>query len=75
MTAGGDVVHIPWGVDDSHDLARDVPRLKLVTATPFLTIPELVERLSTSKAQLTIAHWIGRFGWYQRSMQHYRYEF
>jgi O-methyltransferase involved in polyketide biosynthesis len=74
-TAAGSTVHLPWGVDEAHDLAKDVPRLRLVTATPFLTMPELVERLSTSKAQLALAHMMGRWGWYQRSMQHYRYAF
>jgi O-methyltransferase involved in polyketide biosynthesis len=73
-TAAGTTVHLTWGYDDLN-FAKEIPRLKLVTATPFLTIPELMERLSTSKAQAAIGRMMSSFGWYQRSMQHFRYEF
>jgi O-methyltransferase involved in polyketide biosynthesis len=74
-TAAGSSVHLPWGIDDPHDLEREVPRLRLVTETPFLTIPELVERLSHSPLQRRFADLMGRMTWYRKSMQHYRYEF
>jgi O-methyltransferase involved in polyketide biosynthesis len=74
-TAAGTTVHLPWGVDDQHDFAREIPHLRLITATPFLTMPELMTRLTTSPAQGIIGRMLAHFGWYQRSMQHYRYEF
>jgi len=74
-TSGEAGVVLPWGIDDPHDLEREVPRLRLEEAVPFLTMPELVERLSRSQAQRRLTEAIGRFGWYKRSMQHYRYEF
>ena len=74
-TAAGTKVVLPWGIDDPRDLEREVPRLRLVTATPFLTIPELVARLSHSRAQMMLSHVLGRMAWYRKSMQHYRYEF
>jgi O-methyltransferase involved in polyketide biosynthesis len=73
-TAAGTTVHLTWGYDDLN-FEREIPRLKLVTATPFLTLPELMARLSTSKAQAMIGRMLASFGWYQRSMQHFRYEF
>jgi hypothetical protein len=74
-TAAGSSVFLPWGIDDPHELEREVSRLRLVTATPFLTLPELVERLSKSKFQTKVANMMGSMGWYRRSMQHYRFEF
>lgn len=74
-TAAGTSVFLPWGLDDPRDFERAVPRLRLVTATPFLTIPELVARLSHSRAQNLVARMLGHFEWYRRSMRHFRYEF
>ena len=51
------------------------PACKLVTAVPFLTLPELVERLGQSGAQARLVRMLERFGWYRRSMQHLRYAF
>ena len=74
-TAAGSSVFLPWGLDDPQDLTREVSRLRFVTAISFLTIPELVTRLSHSKAQYKIANMIGHFAWYRNSMRHFRYEF
>jgi len=74
-TAAGTSVFLPWGIDDPRDLEREVPRLRLVTATPFLTIPELVALLTHSRAQAMLYRVLERFDWYKRSMQHLRYEF
>jgi O-methyltransferase involved in polyketide biosynthesis len=74
-TAAGSSVFLPWGIDDPHELEGEVKRLKLVTATPFLTLPELVERMSKSKFQMRVAQVLGSMGWYRRSMQHFRFEF
>jgi O-methyltransferase involved in polyketide biosynthesis len=74
-TAAGSQISLPWGIDDPHELEILVPGLRLVTAVPFLTMPELVERLSRSWAQARIASIIGRWKWYQNSMRHLRYAF
>ncbi|MBN1195579.1 MAG: hypothetical protein JXA08_09600 [Methanomicrobiaceae archaeon] len=47
----GGPVHLPWGIDDPRKLERLVPGLRLVTAIPFLTMPELVGRLAYSRVQ------------------------
>ncbi|MGE5375204.1 MAG: class I SAM-dependent methyltransferase [Bacteroidota bacterium] len=74
-TAAGSRVHLPWGIDDPHKLQKQVPRLKLVTAVSFLTLPELVQRLSRSPSQTRMANMMGRWKWYQKGMLHLRYEF
>ncbi len=74
-TAAGRRVHLPWGIDDPHQLEKQVPRLKLVTAISFLTLPELVQRLSRSPAQTRMAGLMGRWKWYKNGMLHLRYEF
>ena len=74
-TAAGARVFLPWGIDDPRALERDVPRLRLVTATPFLTLPELVARLVRSRAEAGLYRVLARFAWYRRSIQHLRYAF
>jgi len=74
-TAAGSRVSLPWGIDDPHELEKLVPRLKLITAVSFLTLPELVKRMSRSRAQTKLADVMGRWGWYRNSMLHLRYDF
>lgn len=74
-TATGTSVFLPWGIDDPRDLEKQVPRLRLVTAVSFLTMPELVKLLLHSRAQAMLYRVLERFEWYRRSMQHLRYEF
>ena len=45
-TVRGAKVELVWGIDDPHDLEKQVPKLRLVDSIPFLTMPTLVERLS-----------------------------
>ena len=47
---------LPWGIDDPRDLEKLVPRLRLVTAVSFLTMPELVKRLSQGRIQAMLYH-------------------
>jgi O-methyltransferase involved in polyketide biosynthesis len=74
-TAAGTRVFLPWGMDDPRELEKQVPRLRLVTAVSFLTMPELVKPLLHSRAQAMLYRVLERFEWYRRSMQHLRYEF
>jgi putative Ca2+/H+ antiporter (TMEM165/GDT1 family) len=54
---------------------KQVPRLKLVTVVPFLTMPELVERLSPSRAWRTIYGLLGHIPFLKRMVLHLSYEF
>lgn len=74
-TAAGSRISLPWGINDPHELETLVPGLRLVTAISFLTMPELVERLSRSRAQARLAGVMGRWKWYRNSMRHVRYAF
>jgi O-methyltransferase involved in polyketide biosynthesis len=60
---------------DGHEIEQHVPRLKLVSAVSFLTLPEMVPLLIHSKAQGWLYRRMERWKWYRRSMQHFRYEF
>jgi len=55
ITVGSRLTGMPvtlrWGLDDPHRLEREVDRLTLVDAVPFLTMPELVARLSRTRLQ------------------------
>jgi O-methyltransferase involved in polyketide biosynthesis len=74
-TATGTRVFLPWGIDDPRALEKQVPRLRLVTAVSFLTMPELVKLLLHSRAQRMVYRVMEHWAWYRRSMQHLRYEF
>jgi O-methyltransferase involved in polyketide biosynthesis len=74
-SAGGSRLHLPWGIDDPHKLEKQVPRLRLVTALSFLTLPELVQRLSHSPSDTRRAEMMGRWKWYRNGMLHLCYEF
>jgi hypothetical protein len=74
-TAAGAKVFLPWGIDDPQELVAQIFRLKLVSVVPFLSIPELVERLSVSRVQRISARMMGRWAWYQNAIRHLRYEF
>ncbi len=68
-------VSLPWGINDPRELEKQVPRLKLVTAISFLTMPELVERLSTSRAQRMMGRILNHITFYTKMIQHLRYKF
>ena len=62
-------------IKDGHEIEEQVPRLRLVSAVSFLTLPEMVPLLIHSKAQGWLYRRMERWEWYRRSMQHFRYEF
>jgi len=68
---------LSWAINDPRQLETQVPHLTLLKATPFLTLPELVARLSKSQsaAQRKIFEAMARFPWFRQSIQHLRYEF
>jgi O-methyltransferase involved in polyketide biosynthesis len=62
-------------IKDGHEIEERVPLLRLVSVVSFLTQPELVARLTHSKAQGWLARRMEKWEWYRRSIQHLRYEF
>ncbi len=62
-------------IKDGHEIEEQVPRLRLVSAVSFLTLPEMVPLLIHSKAQGWLYRRMERWKWYRNSMQHFRYEF
>ncbi|ACL16450.1 class I SAM-dependent methyltransferase [Methanosphaerula palustris] len=62
-----------WGMGDPRKLETAVPRLRLVTEISFLTMPELVERLSPSRARRAMSRLMGPF--VKKMVRHFRYEF
>jgi O-methyltransferase involved in polyketide biosynthesis len=74
-TVRGAKVELIWGVDDPKALVRLVPKLRLVEDVAFLTMPELVERLSRGWFSGALYGLMGRLPFYQHLVRHLRYEF
>jgi O-methyltransferase involved in polyketide biosynthesis len=74
-TVGDRRVLLPWSMDDPRELGQQVARLRLLTAVPFLTMPEMTPFLIHSRVQGMIAGMLERQAWYRRAIQHLRYEF
>jgi O-methyltransferase involved in polyketide biosynthesis len=74
-TTAGTRMFLPFGIDDPREIEKKVPRLRLITSVPFLTMPELVALLVHSRLQRMVYRALEHFAWYRRSIQHLRYEF
>ncbi len=74
-TVRGAKVKLVWGVDDPHDLEKQIPKLHLVEDVAFLTMPALVGRLSRSWFSGAIYRVMGRLSFYRNLIRHLRYEF
>ncbi len=74
-TVRGAKVELVWGVDDPHDLEKQVPQLHLVENVSFLTMPELVDQLSERRGPGAIYRIMGRLPFYRNLIRHLRYEF
>ena len=75
VTVRGAKVQLVWGVDDPHDLEKQVPKLHLVEDVGFLTMPELVSRLSKGGFSRMLHGIMGRLPFYRNLVRHLRYEF
>jgi O-methyltransferase involved in polyketide biosynthesis len=64
-----------WGIDDPRALAREVPRLQLISDVPFLTLPELIDRLPQSRLARSVYRLAGRSTFVQHLVRHLRYRF
>ena len=71
----GAQVELVWGVDDPHDLEQQVPALRLVESVEFLTMPDLVSRLSKNRFSGAMYGVMGRLPFYRRLIRHLRYAF
>ena len=65
---------LSWSIDDPHDLEREIPRLHLVSAVPFLTMPELISR-SSSRFEHAVFDLMCRSAFVKGLVQHLRYRF
>jgi O-methyltransferase involved in polyketide biosynthesis len=74
-TVRGAKVELVWGVDDPHDLEKQVPQLHLVESVEFLMMPELLSRLSTNWFRGTMYKVMGKLPFYRHLIRHLRYEF
>jgi O-methyltransferase involved in polyketide biosynthesis len=68
-------ISLRWGINDPREFEKHVPRLKLVTEIPFLTMPELVERMSPSRAGRMMYGIMGRIPFVKKMVRHFRYTF
>jgi O-methyltransferase involved in polyketide biosynthesis len=71
----GAKVELVWGVDDPHDLEKQVPQLHLVENVAFLTMPELVRRLSKNRFSAATYGVMRRLPFYRNLIRHLRYAF
>jgi len=74
-TVRGAKVDLFWGVDDPHDLEKQVPKLHLVESVEFLMMPELVSRLPTTGFRGAMYRVMGKLPFYRHLVRHVRYEF
>lgn len=74
-TVRGAKVELVWGVDDPHDLEKQVPKLHLAESVEFLMMPELLSRLSTNRFRAAMYKLLGRLPAYRHLIRHLRYEF
>lgn len=74
-TVRGAKVELVWGIDDPHNLEQQVPKLHLVESVEFLTMPELVRRLSTSWFSVAMYRLMSPLSFYRNLVRHVRYEF
>lgn len=71
----GAKVELVWGVDDPHDLEKQVPRLHLVEDVPFLTLPDLVDKLATGRLSRAMNWGLSQLPFYRNMIRHLRYAF
>jgi O-methyltransferase involved in polyketide biosynthesis len=74
-TVRGAKVELVWGVDDPHDLEKQISHLHLAESVEFLTMPKLVSRLSTNRFRGAMYQGMGRLPFYRHLIRHLRYEF
>jgi hypothetical protein len=62
-------------MNDPQELVEAVPRLQLVADVPFLNLPELVDRLSTTRFRRWTHRALGRRQFWKKMVRHLRYRF
>ena len=74
-TVRGAQVELVWGVDDPHDLEKQVPQLHLAESVEFLMMPELLSRLPNTGLRGAMYKVMGKLPGYRHLVRHLRYEF
>jgi len=74
-TVRGAKVELVWGVNDPHDLEKQVPKLHLAESVEFLMMPDLVRQLSKNWFREAMYGVMGRLPFYRHLIRHLRYEF
>jgi O-methyltransferase involved in polyketide biosynthesis len=74
-TVRGSKAELFWGVDDPHDLEKQVPQLRLAESVEFLMMPELLCRLPTTGFRGATYKVMGKLPFYRHLVRHLRYEF
>jgi O-methyltransferase involved in polyketide biosynthesis len=74
-TVRGAQVKLVWGIDDPHELERQVPKLHLVEDVGFLTMPELVERMPKNAFSKAMYGVVVRLPFYRNLVRHLCYAF
>ncbi len=74
-TVRGARVDLVWGVDNPHDLEKQIPGLHLVESVEFLMMPDLINRLSVNRFRGAMYSLMGRLPFYRHLIRHLRYEF
>ena len=74
-TVRGAKVELVWGVDDPHDLEKQIPQLHLVESVEFLTMPGLGRRLAQNGFSKMMYGLMGRLPFYRKLIRHLRYKF
>jgi O-methyltransferase involved in polyketide biosynthesis len=64
-----------WAIGDAQEIPRRVPALELMDAVPFLTSPELIERMARSRTQRWFYQLFDHVPPVRRMVQHLRYRF
>ncbi len=68
-------ISLTWALDEPRLLEERIPRLKLISEVPFLSMPELVARLSASRIQRAIYDLLARTNLMRHAIRHLRYRF
>lgn len=74
-TVRGAKVELVWGIDDPHDIEKQIPTLRLIDIVPFLTMPALVERMSPNWLAAKFQAFMVRREFVRKLVRHLRYEF
>ncbi|MBA3946689.1 MAG: class I SAM-dependent methyltransferase [Herpetosiphonaceae bacterium] len=74
-TIRGWKIELVWGINDPHDLEKQVPKLHLVENVPFLAMPSLLSRRSKNAFSQAMNGVMIALPFYRKLVRHLRYAF